>query len=76
MSTSVGDGAEGSANGASREEACRKPADLSPNDEDTFQTQDVFKGTRKTQISGDCEHLMATSTPKTSAQEDQSVLLV
>ena len=28
----------GSANGASQEEACRKPADLSPNDEDTFQT--------------------------------------
>ena len=67
----------GSANGASQEGACRKPADLSPNDEDTFQTQDVFMGARKTQISGDFEHLMETSTPKTSAQEEnQSVLLV
>ena len=77
MSTSVGDGTEGSANGASQEEACRKPADLSPNDEDTFQTQDVIMGARKTQISEDFEHLMATSTPKTSAQEEnQSVLQV
>lgn len=29
MLTCVGEGAEGSANGASQEEACRKPADLS-----------------------------------------------
>ena len=34
-------------------------------------------GSRKTQISRDFEHLMATSTQKTSAQEEnQSVLLV
>ena len=67
----------GSANGASQEGACRKPADLSPNDEDTFQTQDVFLGATKTQISGDFEHLIENSTPKTSAQEEnQSVFLV
>lgn len=77
MSTFVGDEAERSANSTSQEEACRNLSHLSPNDEDTLQTRDVFMGVGKTQLSGDFENLMATSTPKKSAKEEnQSPILV